>query len=93
MYDFGQGVPQSSAEAARWYSRAADQNHALSQYNLGLMYTHGRGVPKDLVEAHKWLNLAGGLAAVKYRDMVAQHMTPAQIAEAQKLAREWKPTK
>ena len=93
MYDFGQGVPQSSVEAARWYSKAADQNHALSQYNLGLMYTHGRGVPKDLVEAHKWLNLAGDLAAVKYRDMVAQHMTPAQIAEAQKLAREWKPTK
>lgn len=93
MYDFGQGVPQSSAEAARWYSRAADQDHALSKYNLGLMYTHGRGVPKDLVEAHKWLNLAGDLAAVKYRDIVAQHMTPAQIAEAQKRAREWKPTK
>jgi hypothetical protein len=26
-----------------------------------------------------------------YRDQVAKHMTPEQIAEAQKLAREWKP--
>jgi hypothetical protein len=91
MYDFGQGVPQSSAEAAKWYRKAADQNHTSSQYTLGLMYAHGRGVPKDLVEAHKWFDLAGDLAAVKYRDIVARFMTPAQIAEAQKLAREWKP--
>ena len=91
MYDFGQGVPQSSAEAAKWYRKAADQNHTSSQYTLGLIYAHGRGIPKDLVEAHKWFDLAGGLAAVKYRDIVAQFMTPAQIAEAQKLAHEWKP--
>jgi hypothetical protein len=29
--------------------------------------------------------------AVKNRDRIAAKMTPAQIAEAQKLAREWKP--
>jgi hypothetical protein len=31
--------------------------------------------------------------AVKNRDIVAMRMTPAQISEAQKLAREWKPKK
>jgi hypothetical protein len=31
--------------------------------------------------------------AVKWRDLIATSMTPAQIAEAQRLAREWEPTK
>ena len=31
--------------------------------------------------------------AAKSRDIVTKRMTPAQIAEAQKMAREWKPTK
>jgi hypothetical protein len=30
--------------------------------------------------------------AAENQEMVAAKMTPAQIAEAQKLAREWKPT-
>jgi hypothetical protein len=41
-----------------------------------------------------WLNLAaaqGEEAAPKARDMIAVRMTPAQLAEAQNLAREWKP--
>lgn len=62
------------------------------------MYAGGLGVPQDYVEAHKWLNLAaatftekeGRDEAVQARDRVAARMTPAQIAEAQKLAREWK---
>jgi uncharacterized protein len=51
-------------------------------------------VPRDYVRAHKWLNLSaarGNNFAIKYRDNIAERMTPAQIAEAQKLAREWKP--
>jgi hypothetical protein len=41
-----------------------------------------------------WYNLAavsGDAKSVKNRDLLAQKMTPAQIAEAQRLAREWKP--
>jgi hypothetical protein len=48
-----------------------------------------------LVRTVRWFNLAaarGNKDAVKGRDMVAAKMTPAQLAEAQKLAREWKPT-
>jgi hypothetical protein len=55
-------------------------------------------VPQDYVQAHMWFNLAASRApaserdeAIKMRNIAASRMTPAQIAEAQKLAREWKP--
>ena len=98
MYDNGQGVPQDYAAAVSWYRKAADQGYADAQYNLGVMYDNGQGVPQDYVQAHMWFNLAAATSrkrgrdkAVKNRDRVAAKMTPAQIAEAQKLAREWKP--
>jgi hypothetical protein len=56
------------------------------------MYANGWGVPQDYILAHMWSNLsaAGGHKdAEKNRDFVAAKMTAAQIAEAQKLAREW----
>jgi len=56
----------------------------------------GRGLPQDWVQAHMWYNLAAaqGLEpANKLRDSLAKKMTPAQIAEAQKMAREWRPKK
>ena len=99
MYDRGEGVPQDDAEAVRWYRLAAEQGYAEVQFNLGVRYTNGRGVPQDYVVAHMWFNLAGAqssgdarAALVKGRDAVEAKMTPEQIAEAQRLAREWKPT-
>jgi hypothetical protein len=61
------------------------------------MYEHGIGVPEDLAHAHMWFDLAAVRArraqfrtfAARERDHVAARMTPAQIAEAQRLAREW----
>jgi hypothetical protein len=54
------------------------------------------GVPQDDVLSHMWFSLAASqgydLAATE-RDKLAAKMTPHQIAEAQRLAREWKPTK
>jgi len=103
MYYQGQGVPQNYAEAAKWYRRAAGQGMADSQVNLGMMYYQGQGVSRDYVLAHMWLNLAASQYpasvrekvndAVHYRDIVNSLMTPAQIAEAERLAREWKPKK
>ena len=100
-YDNGYGVPQDYAEALRWYRRAAEQGHAGAQNNLGLMYEDGAGVPKDFVQAHKWYNLAASRAsssdpdlrekAVRSRDRIAARLTPAQLARAQRLAREWQP--
>ena len=94
MYANGWGVPQNHAEAAKWYRPAADQDNAVAQYNLGFVYGKGQGVPRDYVRAYMWSTLAaaqGRQDAVKNRETVARSMTRAQIAEAQKLAREWKP--
>ena len=101
MYDDGQGVPQDYAEAVKWYRKAAEQGNAQGQNNLGLMYAKGQGVPQDYVQAHMWYNLAASKSlpgeghdrSVNNRDSVAKKMTPAQISEAQKLAREWRPKK
>ncbi len=72
----------------------ARRGNADAQYNLGVMYGNGRGVPKDYVQAHLWYNLAaaqGTELARKNRDIIAEKMTPAQMAEAQRLARDWRP--
>jgi len=78
----------------KWYRKAADQGIATAQESLGVIYSHGVGVTQDYVQAHMWYNLAamqGWESASKYRDNLTRVMTPSQIAEAQKLAREWKP--
>ena len=101
LYKNGLGVSQDYAEAAKWYRKAAEQGNFYAQNNLGFMYGKGQGVPQDYVQAHMWFNLATsrlppGTArdkAVENRDIAAKLMTPAQIAEAQRLAREWKPKK
>jgi uncharacterized protein len=97
MYANGQGVPQNYAEAVVWYRKAAEQRNANGQNDLGAMYLRGQGVPQDYVLAHMWFNLADSgasdaltrEASVKDRDDVAAKMTPAQIAEAQRMASEW----
>jgi hypothetical protein len=80
---------------------SAEQGDATAQYNLAVMYDAGRGVLQDYVLAHKWYNLAAshyatweadvGAVAARNRDRLTTRMTPAQIAEAQKMAREWEP--
>jgi TPR repeat protein len=96
MYLDGDGVPENDAEAVRWYRLAADQGHADAQYNLGVRYANGQGVPQDDVQAHMWLNLVASRStgedresAVSARDRVRARMTAEQVADAQRLAREW----
>ena len=92
LYDNAQGVSQDFAEALELYRRAAGHCLAVAQYNLGLMYAEGNGVPPDYVQAHMWLNLAslqGNEKANKNRDIAAEKMSSEQIAEAQRMAREW----
>jgi TPR repeat protein len=94
MYARGNGVPQSYAKAMKWYRLSADQGRASAQSAVGWMYFNGWSVPQDYVRAHMWLSLAvaqGDQDAAGNRDYVVQRMTPAQIAEAEKLAREWEP--
>jgi uncharacterized protein len=101
LYDNGQGVPKDSEQAALWHRKAAEQGDVEAQHALGSDYALGDGVPKDYVQAHMWFNLAASRASdaevrkemAKFRDIVAAKMTPAQIAEAQRLASEWAPKK
>ena len=96
-YANGRGVPKDDAEAVGWWRKAAEQDHASAQFNLGIMYHYGQGVPQDYVQAHMRYNLAASRfppgvnrdKSVSNRDIIAKTMTPAQISEAQKLAREW----
>ena len=87
------GVQRDLAEAAKLFSRAAEQGYRPAQSVLGHIYQHGQGVPQNLVRAHMWFSLAaagGTQSEADKREKVAKLMTPAQIAEAEKLAREWK---
>jgi TPR repeat protein len=100
MFSSGQApATRDYSEALKWFQKAADQGDTSAQLRTGLMFATGEGVPQDYVQAHKWLNLAAARErvnelrnyAANSRDLVAKQMTPAQVAEAQKLAREWKP--
>jgi len=91
-YTEGKGVPKDDAEAVKWYRMAAEQGHAQAQNNLGACYARGEGVPKDAVTAYMWLNLAsaqGHPIAMRENSDLTQRMTTEQIAEGQKLSREW----
>ena len=80
--------------ALKEFRPLAEQGYPLAQATLGLMYAEGQGVPQDYVLAHMWMNLAvakGVQEVVKGRDLLEKNMTTDQIAEAQRLAREWKP--
>ena len=125
-YDKGEGVAKDPAEAVKWYRKAAEQNYAPAQNNLGLCYENGRGVEaakwyrkaaeqndvdaqynlgmcyeraeagtEDWAEVYKWLSLAGSQGHEGAKNFMtvleSKLMTPKQIAEGQKRAREFKP--
>jgi hypothetical protein len=102
MYASGIGVSRNAAEASRWLRLAAHQGHAPAQLELGLVYAAGVGVKRDDVQAHAWFEIsmarfgAGDLVnrthAQRERDAVALRLTPEQLAEAHRLASEFRPT-
>ncbi len=94
MYAKGQGVPQDYTEAVKWYRLAVEQGDAVAQATLGLMYAKGQGVAQNYIQAYMWETLAaaqGNEKASKGLEILEKGMTPDLIAEAQRLAREWKP--
>jgi uncharacterized protein len=99
LYAQGQGVARDDDEAARWLHRAARQGHPAGLAKMGMCYMHGFGVPQDYVQAYMWFDLAASrstghdyMCNCGLRDVfAAMNLTPAQIAEAKRLAREWKP--
>jgi hypothetical protein len=82
------------------FELAAPEMAALGQgpatadvyYELGIRYAVGNNVPADLVAAHKWFNIAalkGSRDAIRLRQEIAANMSPAEIAAAQRAARDW----
>ena len=81
-------------EAVAQWQAAADAGDRRAMLALGRLYLQGLGALQDYVLAHMWFNLAasrGEMEALKERDAVMGKMTPQQVAEAQKRAREWRP--
>lgn len=79
-------------DALTQYESEAKQGRTDALYNLGLAYSTGQGVNVDYVAAHKWFNLAamkGSEIAKSWRAQISREMDSSQIAEAQRLAREW----
>jgi hypothetical protein len=98
LYRHGRGVQRDRAAAVGWYRKASEQGYPDAQFDLGFMYENGEGVARDDVQAHMWLELATAHAADRDREGYAQELealtrklNPQEIAEAERLAREWKP--
>jgi TPR repeat protein len=100
MYVIGVDGSPGYAEAVPWFRRAANQGSTHAQYILGSLYAQGKGVRQDYLQAHIWVNLAAATEQdeqkrnkyASFRDQLAEELTPQQLAEAQRLAREWKST-
>ncbi len=98
-YEAGRGgLKKDYEQASAWYRLAAEQGDPYAQASLGLLYRFGKGVQRDLVQAYMWLEVsashitgADSESIAEYRDAAAARMTPAQIDEAKRLARDWKP--
>lgn len=61
-------------------------------FRLGMMYSSGASAPVDMVSAHKWFNIAalrGNAEAARLRREIAGEMSEAEIAAAQRAARDW----
>jgi hypothetical protein len=89
IYRSGDGVPQDLAKMAHWYYRAAEQGDVGAQLFIADAYAHGFGVKIDYVQSYMWYEIAiqyWGSLAVRARDVVAEKMTPEQIAAAERLA-------
>ncbi len=99
MYFLGEAIPLDYKEAFRWFRASAVQGNSSAQGSLGAMYRKGLDLPQDYIQAFMWYDLAVAKSELdqerrvwaRNRDSLAEKMTAEQIAEAQRLAREWKP--
>jgi len=96
MYAAGTIVDRNHIEAVQWLRLSAEQGYAQSFFPLLNAYLEGNGVPQDYVSAHLWFNIAAArltgddrAVAVEQRDLVQGLVNSNQVAEAQRLAREW----
>lgn len=98
-YETGRiGLPKDFIQAQYWYHKAADQGDPYAEASIGILFNFGKGVQRDYAQAYMWYERAamhsqgGNKDSIgEMRDGIAENLTPQQIAEAKRLAREWKP--
>jgi TPR repeat protein len=96
-YFEGHGVTKDIEDGLAWTKKAAEQGFVLAEERLARSYLTGEGIGKDYVQAYKWYDLAAAQGTDMEDDVrvslakVATLMTTEQIAEAQRLAHEFKP--
>ena len=87
-YELGaNGAPQDYFEAAKWHRKAAEQNHDLATYSLGMLYTSGHGVPRDYTKSLILLERAISLGcklAYQQRNELMEAMPRAQYIKSRK---------
>ena len=89
LYATGRGTAKDKPASVKWFRAAAEQGLMEAQFNLAQRYQHGQGVETNLAEAYKWFALAakqGMPDAVKECRQMKPDLSPAHIAEAEKLA-------
>ena len=92
MHYTGNGLPQDDVVARRWLSPAAEQGQPRAQTFLGILYIKGRSVAQDMVTGQMWLTIAaaqGDLLGRQVSENNAKEMSEAQVAEAEKRAKDW----
>lgn len=103
FYWNGHGVRQSWSEGTKWLGLAAESGNTTAQDKLSWAYFSAKGVPRNDVEAYKWLDIAIALGEadrtvsvqtkqerLEGLQVITKSLKPAQIGDAQRLAREWR---
>jgi len=81
-----EGSAPDYLQAAQWYQKAADQSHALAQFNLGVMYDRGQGILRDPVQSMMWIGKAAQLGDAGAQYMLGMRRNRISLAEAPETA-------
>lgn len=89
IYYWGQGVPRSYAEAAKWIRLAAEYGEIDALWALSRLYQDGHGVPRDDVRAYAWMNLAAARRPEELEHALTElgeKLSDAELTRSQKLS-------
>jgi uncharacterized protein len=102
-YAHGRGLIKDEAEAAERFRRAAELGHVDAEFKFGVAHAIGEGVPQDYVQAYQWSALAAAHyperetearnRAAANCELLVRRMSGGELARAQHLVREWRPTR
>src|SRR5262249_40500934 len=98
--DNGYSIAGNRAEAMKWLLAATEQGLPRAQGKLAEMYADGLDAPGNNIKACAWFLLAATSLVGIHRhraqsgyERVCSRLTPAELAEARRFARDWKPNR